>query len=811
VSAKYGATISILANGNVDDNSCSDICTEGCSLDSLPSACAAKWGPTGRQKLQDPDKNFHIITIQAKQVTTGFVKLSVFVDGNHMSPQPPCHLTNANASTSYSASDPGIVVPSLDKMRLGGMSFGDASHPLFMNGDVAELMIYNAALTVPELDRVANYLSRKFALNDLRLDEGFASPTRSVPLSCTNCAGPGPVGEAGTTYDSHLVLAAAIYTGPVTVVTSATVFTINPGAAAAGLVGKLVTVCIGLCSIALPQARGTAVITAASGTDSAVVVTVSGIGIAGMAITDGFYISASDYCAEDWGAVTAVTSTTVVTLAATQVVGNNAMAGALLAVCVGLCKRASDPSSRISNLRGSAIVSSNTGPVAALATPISGLSVGDAFVLYNVHKTKLQLTSNATGLAGAGTDNLYSYAGFYIYFKNSGRCGGRGTRIISYTASTKCATLGAANEVGDYMIDSTNLVEASDLAIDGACRGTNCQPPDVGGIGGSASGHVSSIKIISTNLLTSCTVGTMLSAEGSSIFTATAATVASGGITSIAITNHGAGYKAGTFSMRHGNIIGNVITSSNFVLLTGSGGLTVANALAGITIVVCAGPCPSAVASTNLTSSLRGSSAIATSTLGDTPVVSLSTGISGVVPGDEYVFWGGPIVYSNAAACLCNSLPFNSAALAYNSIPCLRAIVADWSDALDGCPAGGAQEYLLVKDADYKAVATSDYLAGCCTAVSSGTDKSGPATGGSSFAVRGAYLYPNDVHFSSGPSLTNVQLLSSAEAALNEQYVLVTFGRRSSTISSSEKCYRCPCPLRPTLSHRDASLLPAQE
>jgi hypothetical protein len=798
----------------VDDNSCSDICTEGCSLDSVPSACAAKWGPTGRQKLQDPDKNFHIITIQAKKVITGFVKLSVFVDGNHMSPRPPCYLTNANASNAYSASDPGIVVPSLEKMRLGGMSFGDASHPLFMNGDVAELMIYNAALTVPELDRVANYLSRKFALNDLRLDEGFASPTRSVPLSCTNCAGPGPVGEAGTTYDSHLVLAAAIYTGSVTLVTSTTVFTIDLGAAAAGLVGKLVTVCIGLCSIALPQARGTAVITAASGTNSSVAVTVSGIGIAGMAITDGFYISSNDYCAEDWGAITAVTSTTVVTLAATQVVGNNAMAGALIAVCAGLCKRASDPSSRISNLRGSAIVSSNTGLAATLATPISGTSVGDAFVLYNVHKVKLQLTSNTTGLAGACTDNLYSYAGFYMYFKNSGRCGGRGTRIISYAASTRCATLGATNEVGDYMIDSTNLVGASDLAIDGACRSTNCQPPDVGGIGGSASGHVSSIKIISTNLLTACMAGTMLSAEGSSTFTATAAT-ACGGITSIAITNHGAGYKAGTFIMRHGNIVGTVVTSSNFVLLTGSGSPTVANALAGLTIVVCAGLCPSAVASINLTSSLRGSGVIATSTLGATPVVSLSTGIIGVVPGDEYVFWGGPIVYSNDASCLCNSLPFNSATLAYNSIPCLRAIVANWSDAQDGCPAGGAQEYLIVKDADYKAVATSDYLAGCCTAVSLGTEKSGPTVGGTRFVMRGAYLYPNDVHFSSGPSLTNVQLISSAEVALNEQYVLVTFGRRSSTIPSSERCYWCPCPLRPNLSQSDASviasLLPAQE
>ena len=771
------------------------MCTAGCSVDSVPAACAAKWGPTGKQYLQDPDKAFRIITVRATQVTAGFLKVSVYVDGYHSSAQPPGYLTGNAASNTYAATDPGVALPAIANLRLGVKTLADLTGPLFLSGDVAELMIYNAALTVPEMDRVANYLSRKFALGAFRFDDGFASPTRSVPLSCSNCAGPGPVGEAGTTYDSHLILAAStgtVNTGTVTFATSATAFTISAATSTpATLVGSLITVCVGLCSVASPTARGTAVITAASGASSTIAITPSGVGVVGVAVGDGYFISANDKCAEDWGAVAAVASTTQVTLAVTQVAGANAMTGALLAVCAGLCVRASDATARISNLRGSAVVASSTaGLVATLATPIAGVAVGDAVVLYNAHKAKLQTASNATGLAGIGTDSFYSFAGFYMYFKSYGRCGGRGTRIVSYTAATFCATLGTGFEVGDYLADA-NAIAATDLAADGACRGSNCQGPDTGGIGGAAAGHVSSVKVLSTSLLTGCAVGHTLSVDGSAAFAAAVASVSTGAITSVAFTNHGSGLRAGSFVTTHGSTIGTVTGTTSFVLATGSGSPAAANALAGLTILVCIGLCPSAITSANLAASVRGSSTIATSTAGAAPTVTVATWITGVTQGDEYVFWGGPAVYSNNAVCKCNGNAFNTAALAFNSIPCLRALVANWSDAQDGCAPGGAQDYLLVRDAGYKAVAASDYLAGRATVVAAGTGSSGPAAGGTVFAARGAYLYPNDAHLSSAPSVTNVQLLSGPEAALNALYVRVTFGAACSTNPNSDRyCLR---------------------
>ncbi len=47
---------------------------------------------------------------------------------------------------------------------------------------VLQMLLYNKALSVPEMDRVAHYLSRKFDLPAVRLDDGFGSPTRSVPV-----------------------------------------------------------------------------------------------------------------------------------------------------------------------------------------------------------------------------------------------------------------------------------------------------------------------------------------------------------------------------------------------------------------------------------------------------------------------------------------------------------------------------------------------------------------------------------------------------------------------------------------------------
>ena len=293
----------------MDENHCADLCTAGCAVDAVPAACKARWGPAGSQYLQDPNAGFRILTARAKRVSAGAapVKVSVYVDGLHSSAQPPCFITGGALENVFSASDPGNVPPNITGLMLGVKAFPDGSSPFFMTGDVAELLVYNKALSVPEMDRVANYLSRKFALDALRLDAGFASPTRSVPLSCANCAGPGPVGEGGTTYDSHLVYAAATYNGSVPNVTALLpkVFAVNlsASATAAGLLGLLVTVCVGPCSASPAAVRGTALVTAATGSGFAYNVTVTGVGVAGVTGGDGVFFSANDRCADDWGAV----------------------------------------------------------------------------------------------------------------------------------------------------------------------------------------------------------------------------------------------------------------------------------------------------------------------------------------------------------------------------------------------------------------------------------------------------------------------------------------------------------------------------
>ena len=60
------------------------------------------------------------------------------------------------------------------------------------------------------------------------------------------------------------------------------------------------------------------------------------------------------------------------------------------------------------------------------------------------------------------------------------------------------------------------------------------------------------------------------------------------------------------------------------------------------------------------------------------------------------------------------------------------------------------------------------------------------------FSARGAYLYPNDVHVSQSPSVTNVQLATGPDALLNAQYLRVTFGTACSTNPYSDRyCLRC--------------------
>jgi hypothetical protein len=161
--AKFGQSTNPLNGGEVDENHCSDLCsTNGCGVDSVPAACAARWGPSGRQNLQDPDADFRIITIRAARKASGSapVFVSVFVDGFHSSSQPPGYLTGNAAANTYASSDAGITSPIITTLMFGVKVKSDGTAS-FMSGDIAEVLIYNKALKVPEMDRVANYLGRK--------------------------------------------------------------------------------------------------------------------------------------------------------------------------------------------------------------------------------------------------------------------------------------------------------------------------------------------------------------------------------------------------------------------------------------------------------------------------------------------------------------------------------------------------------------------------------------------------------------------------------------------------------------------------
>lgn len=114
--------------------------------------------------------------------------------------------------------------------------------------------IYDAALTNLELDRLGSYLSKKYALPYMRLDSAVGSPSRSVPLSCSSCVGPGPIGEGGVLQDGG-VSADSCYDarGTVGSVYSTSMFNLSTGVViqdhvADGFKHMYITVCNGACT-----------------------------------------------------------------------------------------------------------------------------------------------------------------------------------------------------------------------------------------------------------------------------------------------------------------------------------------------------------------------------------------------------------------------------------------------------------------------------------------------------------------------------------------------------------------------------------
>mmetsp|Transcript_88914 Transcript_88914/g.236969 ORF Transcript_88914/g.236969 Transcript_88914/m.236969 type:complete len:1183 (+) Transcript_88914:27-3575(+) len=771
----YGATTPQYGS-QIDDNSCSDVCASGCGTDNVPSNCLAKWGPLGKRNLQDPDKAFRIITARSSRVNSSLtlLKVSMNIDGFHSSTQPPGFITGNAAANTYSSTDPGAAPSPIGTILVGAKPRGDGGLD-HLSGDVAEILVYNKALTVQEMDRVGNYLARKFALGGFRLDADYGSATRSVALSCPNCPGPGPVGEGGTTIDSHITPADASYSGIVNVVYASTSLSIfNWTGSATDLVGAIITFCSGSCTAANVISLGSTKIYAATAlADTSFNLTLVA-GVTPPAAGYGYFISGKEICGEDVGVLSVVSSASQVTLAGLELrsPGTDAYAGMLLGVCVGVCQRAADGT--ISNPRGLVSISSSTNQVVNLATSITGVAVGDAFVLYNGHKVRLQQTTTSQGIAGSTLSSYYSFAGHSLYYRPGGTCGKRGTRIVGYSTGLKCATLGSVFEVGDFMVNSSTVASA-DLAANGACRGALCEGPDVGGIGGAASGHVSSVRMLS-GALSGCSVGVTLSASGDTNFQAVVTSVSSSGsITGLKILNHGKGFKAGSLVLSHGSVVGTVASTTSFTLSSGYGDTSVANSLVGKTIVVCSGIC---TFSSNVVNA-RGSGLVTASTAGASPSVTLATAVTSVTAGDEFFFASGPALVASVSTCICAGSAFNTAALGYQSLACLQSSVGTWADAGDACAAGPSQSYVIVRDSNTKIATSSAYLQGVNTLAIDNT--------GSMFVARGAYLFPNDVRPSVPASVTNVQLASGADVSLNAQFLRVTYGSACSTNPSSDQ------------------------
>ena len=155
-----------------------------------------------------------------------------------------------------------------------------------------------------------------------------------------------------------------------------------------------------------------------------------------------------------------------------------------ITVCSGAC--VDGETGIITNKRGSAkiLTSSAGGSPLTLEIKITGVMVGDGYIINNAHKVKLAKTTDGDSIASSQDATFYTYQhGMHIMFRSTSRCSGRAARILSYTPSTRCATIGSNLEVGDYRT-ATAVAAANSHPSNGMCTGANCDGPDVGGIRG---------------------------------------------------------------------------------------------------------------------------------------------------------------------------------------------------------------------------------------------------------------------------------------------------------------------------------------
>jgi len=578
LNALYGQSSETLTGNEEAMKNCVSECSSGCDLNNIPPSCSSQWGPNGHNNLQDPDQMFRILTIRVTK-SNSQATLQVYIDGLHASTQPPINVSE-------------VTPPSIVQFMLGVKAFNNDTNLQYMSGDIAEILIYNVSLTNLEADRLGHYLSKKYAIPYFRLDAEIVSATRSVPLSCSNCAGTGPIGEAGQIAD-----------GGVT----------------------------------------------------------------------------EDYCYEAQGTIDFVQSTKIFNISTTKSLRDNCFKNLYIRICQAGCQ--ADPDTGvISNLRGTSKIVSNSMSMLTLETAISDIASGDAVIIANAHKVKLAGVTNMYGIKAADEDDYYSYKRAMNIFFQDGRCEGKAARILSYNATSRCATIGGDLEVGDFDLQSVATLKDQW----GFCSGTGCQGPNVGGIGGAGEGHISSIKIRS-KATSGCTAGMSITASSStgSDFYAEIDAAANGQIESIQIISHGNGY----------------VTA--------------------------------------------------------------------------------PSLMVSDPACLCDSLSWENSSTAANSGACLEAIIGSFPDQLPNtaptCVPEPGRRYLIARDFKYSNIRTSGYYYGA-NYISGGAFQEGPAAGGSFVRIRGAYLFPNDMHINGVASVTNIQLMNGQDATTNLKYLQVNIG-----------------------------------
>ena len=137
-----------------------------CAAEQPHAACVESWGPDGARHAQDPDVAWRLVSIRVRDQ-----RVEGFIDGFHASPKPPLLFENEDA------------FELTKQFRIGLLDEPGSARSGFLNGDIAEMLIYNKALTNQEMDRIANYLTVKFKLSSVRLDDDVASPSRSVTLN----------------------------------------------------------------------------------------------------------------------------------------------------------------------------------------------------------------------------------------------------------------------------------------------------------------------------------------------------------------------------------------------------------------------------------------------------------------------------------------------------------------------------------------------------------------------------------------------------------------------------------------------------